>query len=138
MEINDIETRNCSKCHEDKSLDLFSQKRIICKECHNRGRRKNNKYNVQKLYEYLLEHPCVDCNNGDRIINPTERDKILCGMSEDMTDKDFYTHTRNLESLFWHFSNIWFVYERCGLKCPTWFAEKYLDAPRFKNHHSLS
>lgn len=79
--------KNCSTCKQDKSIDQFPWKNkskgttsYSCSECTNersRGWYKDNteihkkrvqvlardrrSENTQKLFDYLKEHPCVDC-----------------------------------------------------------------------------
>lgn len=79
-----MDTKECSKCNEIKSIDEFSLKkgkyRAICKPCNNqyfynwyennkttqierlrKNRTKNRKLVQDFVVEYLKLHPCVDC-----------------------------------------------------------------------------
>ena len=86
--------KQCCRCGEVKALEAFSfkdrQKAILhsyCRACHaawNRGhyertratyiasaRRNNARYqaeNLRRLIEYLLEHRCADCGEGDPVV----------------------------------------------------------------------
>lgn len=74
----------CSVCKQSKELAHFNKKGSDCKLCHRTRMNlhyKNNKQyyidkakirdtktrndNRQKLIDYLLEHPCLDCYNTD-------------------------------------------------------------------------
>jgi hypothetical protein len=64
-------------------------------------------------------------NDGNRVTDKDDRQRILNDMSKDMDEHQFKTHTKKLESLFWHWSNVNFVYTECKLECPQWYVEKY-------------
>ena len=70
----------------------------------------------------------LDDNNGCRVIDQNDRMKILDDMCKCMTEKDFSKYTKQLEGLFWHYSNILYVYNSSDIKCPTWFIEKYYSS----------
>ena len=91
------ETKTCTKCNEEKSVEQFSWKnkkkqkrRTMCKACHSAYRRqhyldnqemykeKARRWNDENqdayrekmrrhTFEYLLNHPCVDCGETNPI-----------------------------------------------------------------------
>ena len=88
-----METKICYKCKDCKTLDQFSFKdksknlyNSMCKACHNiyakaHHQRNHKKYlmrtrnrnirirdeNVKYVYEYLKQHPCIDCGETNPI-----------------------------------------------------------------------
>ena len=96
-------TKKCSKCSAEKLLEEFNKKSASklhsrCKECVRESVRqhysKNKQYYIEKAikhnekyrlinkqfaWDYLKEHPCIDCGESDPIvlefdhINPLEK-----------------------------------------------------------------
>jgi hypothetical protein len=97
--------KQCPKCNENKTLDQFGNnvtksdgKQTFCKECRNSYQktwysenseiqgirvRKNDRVRKimlqTKLWEFYLDHPCVDCGETDPIVLECDhqRDKIM-------------------------------------------------------------
>ena len=89
-----MEKKICKKCNEEKDLNSFhkSKKRgyqVWCKPCRKEADKEywskrskdtekmnlKKEYNITRLenmrkylYEYFLEHPCVDCGEKDPIV----------------------------------------------------------------------
>lgn len=83
-------TKTCPKCKEEKEYSLFHKSSKMkdgvqswCKSCAKDARmityyknpsvqreteRRLVKRNRQYIYDYLLSHPCVDCNESDPVV----------------------------------------------------------------------
>jgi hypothetical protein len=89
-----MKDKYCSTCKDDKNIKEFNKNKSkadglnsICRECSNKNsikyyeenavkmkqqihgkRRERVLKNKQKLFEYYLNHPCVDCGESDPIV----------------------------------------------------------------------
>lgn len=94
--------KQCSKCGEIKVHDLFAKRTkspdgrsAWCKSCfadydreryqngNDKARKRRNKVRIieanrQRIWDYLLEHSCVDCGNTDpRVLEFDHRDDVM-------------------------------------------------------------
>lgn len=83
---------------------------------------KDERDKIQKITNFC---PDIDDNNGGRIISKDDRIRIINNIACDMSEENYKKYTQNLESLFWHHSNIKYIYKESGLQCPQWFIDKY-------------
>lgn len=122
--------KECTKCKVVKSGELFAKRSSSsdglaswCKRCFadhaaktykineaERDRKKRNKErlvdaNKQKLWDYLLTHPCVDCNISDpRVLEFDHRDEL--------------EKSRNVTEMFqWSWSTIEYEIAKCDVRC---------------------
>lgn len=86
---------------------------------------KSLKNERDRILRFSDINPNIDDNDGNRLINQDDRIRIIKDMSNDMEKFQFEKYTKNIESLFWHYDNIKFVYRESGLECPQWFVKKY-------------
>lgn len=89
-----IDKKKCTLCKQIKLLEFFSKRNLskdgyqnICKECsekHSKKYYKKNKSahkkktkeqrkiilkrNYQFIWDYLLQHPCIDCGNNNPVV----------------------------------------------------------------------
>lgn len=104
---------------EDQILALKTEKGDI------KERLRSLKAERDKIQKFSDFCPDIDDNDGGRILNQDDRIRIVNDIASDMSEKDYIKYTQNLESLFWHHSNIKFIYKESGLTCPQWFIDKY-------------
>ena len=68
----------------------------------------------------------LKCNTNEHSVVDADRNRILEDMKRDFTDDDFEECIKNINSLFYHAVNVYYVYLPYGdNKCPAWFMEAY-------------
>lgn len=104
-----MDTKFCSRCGTNKKITDYSWKNekrgwrnSLCKPCHSDYRKEHYQSNKSKyilkakkwnrkqtqvlrvyIYEYLENHPCVDCGVSDiRVLDFDHKDKKFMGVSQ--------------------------------------------------------
>ena len=67
--------KRCPVCNKDLPIDAFHVRKgkrdglqHSCKECHGEQRAEIRERRRRFVWDYLLEHPCVDCGEKDPIV----------------------------------------------------------------------
>jgi|LakMenEpi03Aug12_release.lakeMendotaPanAssembly.Ray.scaffolds.fasta_scaffold691272_2 hypothetical protein len=146
-----METKKCSKCNEVKQLSEYNRHnkrkdglQTYCKVCSrkkntsyyknnkhtqipiiNEGRRDRKERNRKFVFEYLMNHPCVDCGETDpRVLEFDHRGDKIANVS------DLMKAVTSLEK-------IEIEINKCDVRCANchrrktsidqnWFTHKYL------------
>lgn len=122
--------KTCRRCNKTKTYDLFAKRSaskdgyaVWCKQCFaenaaakyqndpaERQRKSLNKSKMidrvrNNLWQYLLEHPCVDCSNSDpRVLEFDHRDELL--------------KKHNISEMFgWSWVAIQKEIDKCDVRC---------------------
>jgi len=125
-----MRTKVCTKCKEEKEVELFPTMRARpdglaswCKLCYavhaaekykasaaererkSRNKAKTSQENKEKLWAYLLDHPCVDCGNSDpRVLEFDHKDDVV--------------KSREVTTMFnWSWKSISDEIKKCDVRC---------------------
>lgn len=87
-----MSTKSCSKCHTEKSVDLFIKNRNICKTCANASKRAN----VQKLKENMSPDSIMKCTKcgESKIYSLFINGRKTCKECDNKRRKESYTNKK--------------------------------------------
>jgi hypothetical protein len=97
----------CRYCHQESWRERYYSNHTCYKQRHAESRNRLRQEKAQKVYEYLLQHPCADCGECDPVVLEFDHqsDQVKTGAIAQMVI-DNYSWKRTLAEI-----------EKCEVRC---------------------
>jgi len=97
----------CRECYHQNWQKRYYANHDLYKQKHGESRNRLRKEKAKRVYEYLLQHPCVDCGEGDPVVLEFDhRD------GQDKTNAIAQLVINN-----WSWENIFAEMQKCEVRC---------------------
>jgi hypothetical protein len=96
----------CRACRRETDRQIYLKRSEEQKERYNEWNRQNSARNIRKAYEYLREHPCVDCGETDPIV-----------LEFDHVNGEKHAEIANMLRSGRTWERIWEEVQKCEVRC---------------------